>query len=487
MWWGKRSDRTRYVRTYAASATLVLVLALGLGAGELRGAREYPEPIPLQMAGLLGNGAATYPVTPGEARNASYLPGSNALQLSGGNLRYLPPATAEPVTVSPEDPGVRTAIAESRAWLKKGTVPGSTAKERRMAGRALLDLRLLTDRNGAAVAARYKRWNYVWPRDASWAAAAFAATGHHEESYEILEFLAAVQKDDGTWEARYKPDGSPVLDGRAPQLDATGWFPWAVWFHTTTASAGGEREVETLWPAVRRAADASTASLGPGGLPPAGPDYWEIPTWRPNLGTAAPLRTGLRAAADLAGRLDYEPEARRYAGAAARLDAAIDREFAPRGYPRTTRPGSGADAAVNFLAPPFAPPDPAVERAIEEAQEKLRAPNGGLVPGEKWRQEPTVAWTPETAFFALSAASGDEETADRWLDWLADHRTSLGSFPEKVDGAGDPQAVAPLGWTSATVLLTLAAKEEPLPIPRVEPQPELRPFRRFFGRWRSGE
>ena len=464
----RKSDRTRYTRGYAASATLVLVLTLGLGAGELRKARDYPDPVPLQMAGLLGNGGATYPVPLDEARNASYLPGSNVLQLPDGNLRYLPPDAAEPITVTPEDTGARAAVAETGAWLKKGTVPGSEAQERRMAERALLDLRLLTDRNGAAVAARYKRWNYVWPRDASWAAAAFAATGRHEESYEILKFLAAVQKDDGTWEARYKPDGSPVLDGREPQLDATGWFPWAVWFHTATAPGQGEYEAETLWPTVRRAADAAAASLGPGGLPPGGPDYWEIPTWRPNLGTAAPLRTGLRAASDLASRLRHEREARRYAGAAARLDAAIDREFAPHGYPRTTPPGSGADAAVNFLAPPFAPPDPAVERAIEEALEKLRAPNGGLLPGEKWRQEPTVAWTPETAFFALSAAaSGDEETADRWLDWLADHRTSLGSFPEKVDGAGDPQAVAPLGWTGATVLLTLAAKEEPLPIPPV--------------------
>ena len=335
-----------------------------------------------------------------------------------------------------------------------------------MAERALLDLRLLTDDNGAIVAAPHERWNYVWPRDASWAAAAFAAAGHHEESYEILRFLASVQKNDGTWEARYKADGSPVLDGRDPQLDATGWFPWAVWFHAATASDGAQREVEMLWPVVRKAADAATDSPGPGGLPPGGPDYWEIPTWKPNLGTAAPLLTGLRSASDLADELGREEEAGRYADSAARLDAAVGREFAPRGYPRTTRRGSGADAAVNFLAPPFAPPDPAVEKAIGEAAEKLRAPNGGMLPGEKWRQKPTVAWTPETAFFALSAAAGgDKETADRYLGWLADHRTELGSFPEKVDGAGDPQAVAPLGWTSAIVVLALVAEEETLPVP----------------------
>lgn len=451
-----------YPGRYPGLVVLTLALLLGLGNGECRpeGPNEYPEPIPLRMAGLLGNGSSVYPVPPEESRGAFYLPGSNVLRLPDGDLRHLPPGIEEPVTVSPGDPGVRASVSETRAWLKRGVVPGFTEKERRMAERALLDLRLLTRPNGAAVAAAYPRWDYVWPRDAGWAAAAFAATGHHEESYEILSFLAQTQKPDGTWEARYEPDGSPVLDGRPPQLDATGWFPWAVWFHGATAPEELEN-VQTLWPSVRAAANAASGSLGPDGLPPGGADYWEIETWRPNLGTAAPLRAGLRGATDLGRRLGHDSEAQRYAEAATRLDRAIRHSFAPHGYPRTTRPGSGADAAINFLAPPFALPDPEVTEAIEDAAERLTAPNGGILPGERWPQDPTVAWTPETALFALSASAvGDEERAEHWLGWLADHRTSLGAFPEKVDGAGNPKSVAPLGWTSAIVLLTLVAKDE---------------------------
>jgi hypothetical protein len=140
------------------------------------------------------------------------------------------------------------------------------------------------------------------------------------------------------------------------------------------------------------------------------------------------------------------------------------------GYPRTTGAGSGADAAVNFLAPPFAPPDARVDAAIADAAKRLRAPNGGVVPGEKWPHDPTVAWTPETALFALSAsATGDERSATRWLGWLAAHRTTLGAFPEKVDGEGEPKSAAPLGWTEAIVLLSLAAGEDQLPVP---PAPE---------------
>jgi glucoamylase len=465
----KGRGASRYAR-YPAGAVLILVLVLGLSAGPSTPPEDYPGPAPLLVSGLIGDRSSVLQIFPDEARGASYLPSSNVLRLPNGRLRYLPPGSAEAVTVPPDDPGAAAAAAESRAWLGEGTVPGGDEVERRISERALLDLRLLTRPNGAALAGPHSRWSYVWPRDASFMAVAFAATGHHEESYEILGFLADVQEPDGAWEARYNADGTPVLDGRSRQLDAVGWFPWAAWYWYVTEGSRDEERIGALWPAVRGAADAAAASLGADGLPPGGADYWEAETWRPNLGTAAPLRTGLRAAADLARRLGHGSDARRYAQAAARLDGAIVREFAPIGYPRTTGDRSGADAAVTFLAPPFAPPDPQVEAAIAEAAERLRAPNGGLRPGEKWPHDPTVAWTPETALFALSAsASGNEQTADRWLGWLAAHRTSLGAFPEKVDGDGEPRSAAPLGWTEAIVLLSLAAEDESLPVP---PAPE---------------
>jgi glucoamylase len=456
-------SKGRNPRRYAAGAVLILVLVLGVGPDGLAPSRDYPGPV----AGLIGERSS---ISPDEARGASYLPASNVLRLPDGRLRYVPPGSAKVLTVPPDDPGAAAAASGSRAWLSEGTVPGENDVERRISQRALLDLRLLTRQNGAALAGPHSRWAHVWPRDASFMSVAFAATGHHEESYEILAFLAESQEPDGTWEARYGADGTPVLDGRSRQLDAVGWFPWAAWYWYVTGGHRAGEGIETLWPAARDAADAADAALGADGLPPGGADYWEVETWRPNLGTAAPLRTGLRAAADLARRLGHEADARRYAQAAARLDGAIARGFAPIGYPRTTDPRSGADAAVNFLAPPFAPPDPHLKAAIAEAAERLRVPNGGILPGENWPHDPTVAWTPETALFALSAsASGDEQTADRWLGWLAAHRTSLGAFPERVDGDGQPRSAAPLGWTEAIVVLSLAAEQESLPVP---PTPE---------------
>ena len=459
----------RYVG-YSAVCTVVLVLLVsGTSDDAPRGQESYPNPLPLQAAGLLGDGADSIAtVSPKEARGASYLPGSNVLRVDGGRLIYVPSGASKPVEVPAGDSGAQASVNASREWLSRGTVPGGTPEDRALAERALLDLRLLTGKSGATLAGPSSRWAYVWPRDASFAAVAFSATGHHDEAARILRFLAAVQERDGGWEARYKPSGEPVRDGRARQLDANGWFLWAAWYAHITDPDDARANVLTreLWPAISAASGRAAGSLGPGGLPPGGADYWEIPTWRPNLGTAAPLRTGLRSAAALAEEMDQKAEAHRYAAAAHRLDEAIGREFGPHGYSRTTRIGSGADAAVNFLAPPFAPEDQRVRAAVDEAAERLAVANGGVLPGERWTQDPSVAWTPETAFFALSAAaSGDEGEARRRIGWLADHRTGLGSFPEKVDGAGEPQAAAPLAWTSALVVLTLAANDEPLPVP----------------------
>ncbi len=79
-----------------------------------------------------------------------------------------------------------------------------------MAADALTDLRLLTRPDGAMAAAWYERWKYAWPRDSSWAAAAFAATGHFAESLRMLRFLARVQYPSGRFAARYTLAGAPV-------------------------------------------------------------------------------------------------------------------------------------------------------------------------------------------------------------------------------------------------------------------------------------
>jgi glucoamylase len=459
------------LRRWIDRRPLALSVAVGLVALLLGATRPDRSP-PLFAAGLLGSREALAAVPPDQAHGAAYLEGSTVLRLADGRLRYLPPGATDPVTGPPDDPGALAVAAAERSWLAAGTVPGATAAERDAAARSLLFLRLLVRPGGAALAAQTPYWAYVWPRDASFTAAALAVTGHRREAAEVLGFLTRTQRPDGTWPARSHPDGRTVDDGRPAQLDATGWAPWAAWL---AADQGRDRALAArLWPAVRAAADHAAASLGPDGLPPAGPDYWERHERAPTLGTAAALLVGLRAAARLAGQLAThaeEPgravvEGRRAAWgvAAERLEQGVRRRFGPGGFQRYPGGGGGPDAAVTWLAPPFRPPDPAVERAVATAWRRLTVA-GGAVPGRPWLGGDP--WTPATASFALAAmASGDLPAAKARLGWLLGHRTALGAFSERVgrdDGA--PRSAAPLAWTSAIVLLTLVSRDRAVPTP----------------------
>jgi glucoamylase len=453
----------------------VLVVALTAWTIALTGGPARAQPR-LMVAGVAQDPCQPQVALPVSVQRAGeFEPDSSVLRSPGGV--YAAPGRAAAVT--PAESACATATERADLdWLDSGVVPGTPPAQRSMATRALLDLKLALRPDGTVVAGWRNAaagWEYAWPRDSSWVAVALADTGHPAMAYQILASLQRMQGSDGTWAARYEPDGSgPVRDGRPAELDAVGWVPWATWSwaitQPLTPGSPAWRELQGLWPMVTRAADAAVRSLMPDGLPGPAMDYWEDSV-QVTLGTAAPLLAGLRAAADLAadvgGQIGGQAavrDGRRWAAAAARLASAITATFGRTGYQRTPT-GSGADAAVTFLGPPFAEPGPAVLRAASSAQRALTVPNGGLRPGTDWPGTPDVAWTAETAFFALfDAATGQHGRAAALLTWLAAHRTRLGSLPEQVNAAGQPASVAPLSWTDAVVLLALQAQAGHLPI-----------------------
>lgn len=447
---------------------VALAAALAASAAAAAGSAREARP-PLYSAGIAGAafGPANFRVTLSPEATGTYRPGTSLLTDAplppAGLLR---PSGPYPLRAEPVPVDLDALAAATRDWLAAGTVPGRTPAEREVATRALLDLALLTDASGASVASPFGPWHLVWPRDASWHAAAFAATGHPEQARAILGFLARTQEANGAWASRYRPDGTPVLDGRPRQLDAVGWVPWAVWSWWQAAPSDQEA-LRELWPMVAAAADAAAGALGADDLPRPSSDYWEQRETRSTVGTAAPLLLGLRSAAALAKVAGEEDAGRRWSSAARRLDAAITRSFGATGYRRHPVAGAGPDSAVTFLAAPLAPPRQgreAVTAAVRRAEAELLMPSGGLRPGNIPRVG-GVAWTPATALFALAAAGRDDERAfARWFDWLVAHRTALGAFPEKVAGDGAPASVAPLGWTCAIVLLALATRDGAVPV-----------------------
>lgn len=442
------------------------VLAVAVAVGGLASLPRLGTVLPLRAHGVAvdANGASV-PVLVHSRRHLE-ADGSITMIPLPANDRFVP-GTSVLASADQSNPAVQLQIEDQQNWLASGEVPGADSPYADMSQRALLDLRALTDGDGSVLASPVTAWRHVWPRDASFVVAAYAVTGHLDEAEDVLGFLARVAPDDGRWEARYLSDGSGrAPDERHPQFDGAGWVPWAVLTFVESADdpALVARVIDMMRPALLASAEALVESVGDDGLPAPSSDYWERQEDELTLGVIAPVSLGLRASVALAPYLEAEPaEAARWADAGERVDAAMQREFGSQGYPRYAVDG-GRDAAVSFVAPPFAPPSDDVRQAVAETEQALRVPNGGHKPGEDWRKDAEVAWTPETAMMALAFAGlGEDDDAERLLTFLDQHRTALGALPEKVDSTAKPASVAPLAWTSALVLLTLTQLEGDLP------------------------
>ena len=384
-------------------------------------------------------------------------------------LAFLAAGTASNLVRNPQPRLVADGVPGRTAPHTTSSLGGGGGQHGDLIRHALSDLDALTLPNGATLAGWDGPWRYVWPRDASFVAAARCSIGQYDEAFKVLSFLNGVRPPTGRWEARYTETGGLIGDGREPQLDGSGWVLWATWF-----CRAGSR----YWELVRESAEQIVAELKPDGLPAPSSDYWERPESQLTLGTVAPLLAGLRCAVLIATEQHRTDEATRWRAALDKLSKATDRAFGPD-YPRTQgratsfvepgvdpiQLGGGADAIITVLGPPFAPAREVVSTAIDRARAVLTQPNGGVTPGEDWRAD-GVSWTPQTALFALSAAArGDDTTADALLTWLDRHRTSTGALPEKVNRDLQPAGEAPLSWTAALVVLAGTALQNALPTP----------------------
>lgn len=364
------------------------------------------------------------------------------------------------VLVSASLSGQREA-GRQRAWLTSGSIP---VAQQDMMRTALLDIDTLLLPDGAAVAGWPRAWRYVWPRDASMIAVALSRTGHRDDALKVMRFLQARLPSTGVFQARYLPDGSGVPDSRGEQTDGIGWVLWATDQLVRDASTEPERAqvLNQLRPLVNTSTGTALRITNrPGALPAPSQDYWEVHDDRLSLGTAAPLAFGLESAASLQRQLGNTQLATDSLNRAATLRASIAEEFGRDGYPRYLGDDK-PDASVAFLLPPFTDhADPAIVRVWRDAARRMARPAGGLAPGSGWKND-GISWTPQTALFALTAASiGDRPTAQARLAWLDRHRTRYGALPEKVLHDGAPSGPAPLAWTDALVLLTGDALSQP--------------------------
>ncbi|MGD8149285.1 hypothetical protein [Ornithinimicrobium sp. Y1694] len=408
-----------------------------LGAGGVSASRVLPptwlgreELIPLYSAGVaFGPSGERAFVAPGDN---PFPPGTRVLPASG------------------EVNGIRAAERELVSAVRSRVAP----RWEPLTVDAILDINALTYGLPGPAAAWTRHWRYIWPRDSAHVCAALAGLDRPDDVLRCLAFLAEHQRKDGHFEARYTFEGT-VPDDRTPQSDGVGWFLWAIRECCQALPEHRAALLATTGPAASRALRAIEADLrllGTDGLPPPSPDYWEVPERRTTLGIAAMTLAGLQAAAELGE--DLCPEAATAADLATDLREAIRGEFGRRGFQRYVR-GGGYDAALTFLLPPYVTGlEDEVAPLLDVAHAAMLRPAGGVAPGESWKDD-WISWTPETALFAQAYAHvGRTADAEEALAWLAAHRTSTGSLPEKVLSDGSPAAVAPLSWTGALVIST---------------------------------
>ncbi|WP_091076757.1 glycoside hydrolase family 15 protein [Microlunatus sagamiharensis] len=362
------------------------------------------------------------------------------------------------VTVDNED--AAAAVREQQAWLDRGTIPSAASvPSPDLARLALLDLHVLSRDHNVAVAGWSPKWRYVWPRDLAFVASAFSRTGHYDDAVSGLAFLQRVQPNDGVFMARYLPDGSGVPDARGPQLDGSGWSLWAIGQVLQEAPSAEVRRATAAQfrPMLDRSTQATLAAVRTSnGLPPSTSDYWEVKPAGTTLATSAVLLAGLRNSAYAYSVLADPDRSQEAADAANKLQAAIAEGFGPDGYPRYLGGShTSVDLGVSFLLPPFGnDTDPEALTSWRRAPRYMHRPAGGLAPGGSWRRD-GISWTPTVGTVAVTAACVDPPTAATWLTWIASHRTSAGSIPEKVLDDGQPASVTPLGWSAASVVIAL--------------------------------
>lgn len=353
-------------------------------------------------------------------------------------------------------PFTATLVEREEAWLERAAEwTREDSPHGRLLESALRDLYVLSTGLPIPVAGWPPLWRYAWPRDTAHVVRAWHQIGREDLVRAHLLHLSDLVGD-RPLAARYRLTGGRP-DARPDQLDGPGFVLWAVM--STSVSWRGTAEHPAIVSLARHCAEQLLGALGDAALPPVGPDYWEVEAREVTLGVAATMLVGLESAARGLAEVGWPLLAERCQEAASRVAAGIEETFMTRGYPRHVS-GGQRDAAITFLMPPYRDPDTVgdpLREALRAATNQMMRGNGGLAPGGGWKGD-GVAWTPETLLVARAdAGMGLAPSAHAWLQWIDRHRSPLGSIPEKVRWDGSSAGPAPLAWSAALVVDTVAA------------------------------
>ncbi|MBB5253333.1 glycoside hydrolase family 15 protein [Sulfurisphaera ohwakuensis] len=359
-----------------------------------------------------------------------------------------------------------------KAWLVKARDYDSLVR------RSLLIIAAHWQNNGALPAAldtdimRFNKdtYNYVWHRDAAFAAIALTLYGYQDPIRNLFNFTKPLifngflfQKYtcDGNWGSTWhpwNPRSIPI------QEDETALMLYALWVHFSRFT--DIDFVKPLYaPFVKKIAEFLVSYRDEEtGLPLPSYDLWEE-----RLGThfftSLAVYAGLMSAYKFAEFFGDENLKDKYLTAANEVKKGLERFYVGDHFARTIYEDNSIDKTVDAstlfasILGPFDPKDPRVISNRKAVEEKLNI-NGGIARYENdWylkQDEKSNAWFITTLWLAQQyILEGNKEKAKKYIDWVISHMLPTGIIPEQVSPKNTYPSVAPLVWSHAEFVKTI--------------------------------
>ena len=365
--------------------------------------------------------------------------------------------------------------------------------------KSLIYIRTHTSKNGAIIASgdsemlQFGRdyYEYVWPRDSSFAALALVQIGDFNASRRFFEFCNETITDEGYFLHKYRPDKSLgsswhpwVRDGDKQfpiQEDETALVIYALWKHYELSR--DLEFIEGIYNSLIKKASEFMVNFRDDktGLPSASYDLWER-TYAINTFTAGAVYGALKSSARFAELLGKSESAKKYNETADSIKAAI-LKYLYNGqvgvfYKSIITKGKNAEIDKTFdmssvygiykfgILPPD---DPKLKNAVEKTVDRLRVKTeiggiarfegdsyhhkGGNYPGNPWII--TSMWLAQY-YIEIAKSEEDMKEVHKLISWSVARGNPAALLAEQYDPySGEPISASPLVWSHAEFVTTI--------------------------------
>ncbi len=371
---------------------------------------------------------------------------------------------------------------------------------------SLFNIRVHTSKNGAIIASgdsemlQFGRdyYEYVWPRDASFAAIALGKAGDFNTPRHFFKFCEETVTEKGYFMHKYRPDKSlgaswhPWVRNGKKQLpiqeDETALVIYGLWkyYELSRDLEFIEGLFNTL---IRKAGDFMVSYRDDKtGLPSASYDLWEQ-DYGTSTFTASCVYAALLASSRFAKLLGKDEIEKKYSQVAQDIKRAIlkylydpDEKIFYKlidNTERETRIDRTIDMSSIYSIYKFevlSVDDEIVKKAMEKTVERLEVKTevggiarfegdsyhhkGGNYPGNPWVI--TSMWIAQY-YIGVAKTESDLEPVRRWISWVVKNASSSKTLPEQFDPySGEHLSASPLVWSHAEFVITIVSYLEKL-------------------------